>query len=110
MHQVILNERDGKLSVHPEGILLFADASRASNGTPSSSLNTQCLKVRFAEFRCYEMTAKDVMGAKHENVVFSLWKKKREEEEKSRKAKLSLRAVDEEAVRPVLLFIYGLMY
>ena len=38
--------------------------------------------VRFLEVRRYAMTAKDVLATRHENLVFSLWKKRQEEEEK----------------------------
>ena len=94
----MLNVRDGRLSITPEGILLFASpiSSSSSSSGSSGDLNQMRVKVRFAEFLCYEMTSKEVQTARHENQVFSLWKKRQEEEDKRRTAKLSLRAIDDE--------------
>jgi hypothetical protein len=55
-------------------------------------------EVRYVEFRCSEMTPTDVQSLKHENQIFSIWKAIQEKEEKALNSKLSLRAVDEQAV------------
>lgn len=83
----LLNQRDGRFALAKQGVVLFGPRTKRST-----------VLLRFLDIRRYTVTPKDVAASRYENLMFSLWKKQQEEEEKTLKSKLSLGKVLETPV------------
>lgn len=88
-----LQGKDNKFCLKPGGLLFFS-----SNEEDKQLTNN--VRIRFISVKLSELTPKVVEAAKHENVIFSLWKKRDEDENKALTSKYSLGGIVPE-VTPV---------